>query len=808
MKIKQLDGMWNLSPDSVSTTLPYSRYFQKNPSILMTMPGDVHTALLESEIISDPYWGTDDTHMQWVGSCDWRAEREFTVDKDDLTGRKAILTMSMVDTYVDVLVNGKQVGSCSNQFRRWRFDCSNVLVPGTNTIELLFSSPEQAAGEEMERLPHPTSPDNPYQRNLIRKSHSHSGTISTPRLLAMGIYEPMMLEFVEMGYIDSTNTVTTPTETGWHVHVDIAFHAVKRGSIPMKAQVADREVERTVRVIPGDNCLELDMEVKEVEPWMPLGYGKPFIYPLTITVGTQVIERKIGFRTVRLSTDDCGAFILTVNDHPIFAKGTVWVPMDAIPSKINASRYRQLLQDAVEANMNMIRVSGKGMYEHDLFYQICDEKGLLVWQDCMFSGALYPSSEQFLDNVEKELEYQVGRLGEHPSIVLWCGNDEGLQAFGRYGESQAQRDRYVIAYDRLNEGVVGNTIRRLDPTRPWCPSPPSAGSYGSSSHPDGSVDLHHAPIPGFVSESGQPSIPSLATIASFASKDQWNISSKVMEHHQRHPSGNGAILEQLIRNFRLPSGFASMVYLSQVQQALAMKTAIEYFRSQRPACMGILCGQLNDTWPVVSPSSIEYGGTWKLAHYGAKRYYAPLLPILYVKDDQIELYVVNETSKDLDLRLSMKFRRFDGTKVSEQVYQPHVKSDTSCKVASFPLEKLPFRAEDGYIHVKLSNKDLLIENSLFTAPLKHCSLINPGLSCTIDDTHDGFLVSVSCKAPAFHVALDAGSIEGTFSDNLFDVRPTANKSVRFKPRKPVTRETFLQHLRIYDVYGSSHEPII
>lgn len=827
MKTTTLDGIWSLSPLDTGATLPYTRFFHRQPSILCALPGDIHSALLDAGIISDPYWGTDELHMQWVGTCGWRVARDFSIVPEDLKGCRAMLTLTMVDTMVEVVVNGKAIGTCSNQFRRWRFDCTEALVAGTNTIELLFTSAEKAALAASYKLPYPIPyseyPVSSPHRNLIRKSQCHSGWDWGPCLLAMGVYESLNLEFVELGQVDSVVTATTRIETGWHVHIDIDFLAHKKGALEISATVADGAATKTVSVTKGSNHWSLDMNVKEVEPWMPVGYGNPHLYPLVVQIGGLAIERKLGFRTVEIVTNDGaagpGGMTFSVNGRRIFCKGANWIPLDAFPSRQQPQRYKQLLQDAVEANMNMVRVWGGGMYEHDCFYTTCDEKGLLVWQDCMFSCAMYPATEEFLSNVEAELRYQIPRLQDHPSIVLWCGNNEDYGAIGWYEQSRAHRDRYVVDYDRLNEGTVGRIVRELDPNRPWWPSSPSAGpgKFSDNWHDDAQGDMHYWSVwhegkpfesyydvvPRFASEFGYQSFPSVSGVSEYAPEEQWNLTSVVMEHHQKNPRGNTIILENFTRYFRFPNGFANMLYLSQVQQALAMKMAIEYWRTQRPRCMGTLYWQLNDNWPVASWSSIEYSGKWKLLHYAAKRFYAPILPILYKKDGEVHVHVVNDTDTALDCRISVKIRRFDGTKLSQQVFLPHVQGESDCPVTSYSLNSLAVQPQEAYMHVKLSTKDLFIENSLFLAEPKRCVLHDPDIGVEVGKTHDGFVVTLACRAPAFAVALDAGKIRGVFNDNMFDLRPTASRTVRFKTKEECPVETFVKNLTITDLYSSS-----
>jgi beta-mannosidase len=322
-------------------------------------------------------------------------------------------------------------------------------------------------------------------------------------------------------------------------------------------------------------------------------------------------------------------------------------------------------------------------------------------------------------------------------------------------------------------------------------------------HEGKSFESYYDIVPRFASEFGYQSFPSVPGVSEYAPKEQWNLTSVVMEHHQKNPQGNSIILENFARYFRFPNGFENMLYLSQVQQAFAMKMAVEYWRTQRPRCMGTLFWQLNDNWPGASCSSIEYSGTWKLLQYAAKRFYAPILPILYKKDGEIHVHVVNDSDMEIDCRISVKIRRFDGTKLSQQVFLPHVRGQSDCPVTSYSVNSLAVEPQEAYMHVKLSTKDLFIENSLFLTEPKRCVLHDPGISVEVGKTHDGFVVTLACRAPAFAVALDAGTIRGVFNDNMFDLRPTASKTVRFKTKEACPVESFAKSLTITDLYSSS-----
>lgn len=821
----KLDGIWRLAPRSVEQVQPHTRYFQKNTSVPMSLPGDVHSALIDAQVISDPYWSTDETTVQWVGACDWVASREFEV-ADELHDRFAILTLTMVDTVAEIRVNGISLGTCQNQFRRWRFDISTVVHTGVNTIEIHFTAPEQAEKVAHGQLTYPVPctgyPGVSSHRNLVRKTQSQSGWDAGPQLLTMGVYETISLDFLDLGYVESIRTTTERTEDGWIVHVCVAFFGLTAGKLPLSAHIADRGSEQLVSVAPGLQHWTLRFAMQGIEQWMPAGYGKPHLYPLTVKVSDTVLERKVGFRTVSLEVfrenGELGPLTFMVNGQAVFAKGANWIPMDALPSRMSASRYRHLLHDAAAANMNMIRVWGGGMYEHDVFYETCDELGLMVWQDCMFSASIYPATDDFLENVRQEILYQIPRLHDHPSIVLWCGNDEGYEAIDRGNQSRESRDRYLIGYDRLNEKVVGETIRSLDSTRPWWPSSPSNGPlpYSAAQGDATTGDLHcwrvwhegkpfescYNESPRFATEFGNQSLSSLAEIATFAPRDEWNITSVVMEHHQKSIKGAQTMLGQIARYFQFPNGFSNLVFLSQVQQAIAVKMAVEYWRSQRPHCMGTLYWHLQDCWPGTSWSSIEYSGRWKLLHYAARRFYAPVLPILYIKDGAVHIAAVNDTTHALDARISVKLRRFDGTKVNEHIYQPHIAAESSCSIGSLPLKQIPVPLHEAYLHVKLSTKDILIENSLFLTQPKRCRLKDPQIGADIAKAHDGFTITLSCVAPAFAVSADVQHIGGTFSDNFFDIRPSASKTLRFRTKERVSVETFKKQLVIYDLFSS------
>ncbi|MDT4763140.1 glycosyl hydrolase 2 galactose-binding domain-containing protein [Sphaerochaeta sp. PS] len=826
-----LNGQWSLSPTDNKAVAPYCNYFLKNPAVPCTLPGDIHSALLEQQLIADPYWGTNELDIQWVGQHGWTLSRNFSVTDEQLASGAAVITLTMADTIITVLVNGQKAGYCDNQFRRFRFDIRPLLTVGENTITLEFASAENVAIQEAAKLAYPIPysvyPVSAKHRNLIRKTQCHSGWDWGPCIMSFGVYEPILLQFIDEGIIESVVTDTTKlNETDWEARIHVIYNSAKEQRLASTAVLGNTEQKGFVELKVGLNKLTFTLICKDVELWWPSGEGKQALYILDLAIGGQTLSKRIGFRTIEVKkvedADKQGkSMTFSVNGRDIFAKGANWIPLDALFSRITETRYEQLLQDCVDANMNMLRIWGGGLYEMECFYDLCDEKGLLLWHDCMFSCSMYPSNPAFLANVEAELRYQIPRLRDHASIALWCGNNEDLGAISWYEESKNNPWRYVIDYDRLNEGTVGRVIKELDPHRQWWPSSPSAGpgDYSDNWHDDNKGDMHFWSVwhegkpfeayysinPRFVSEFGYQSFPSLSTVETYAPLSEHNLTSEVMEHHQKNDRGNSIIIENFSRYFRFPSNFEQMLYLSQVQQAMAMKTAIEYWRTTRPHCMGTLYWQLNDNWPVASWSSIDYTGKWKLLHHAAKQFFAPSLPIAYMKEEgKVEVFVVHDKSTPLlDAKVSVKICRFNGEKVSKKEYRMDFLPQSSTKVCTIDISKTSIDAKEMFIYFKLKTDDLYVENVILLSRPKRCRLVDPGLEMRIEKAQEGFSVTVSCKAPAFQVALDAGDVPGTFSDNLFSVRPTAQKMVIFRTREKITLENFKKKLKIFDLYGSS-----
>jgi beta-mannosidase len=815
MKTIDLTGEWELRQTGEGTP-------RLAGPVPMRVPGDNISALLRAGLIPDPYEGTRELDLQWIGSSDWLLSRRFTVERGFLEGRRAFLHLDSVDSVAEVLLNGRLVATGTSLFVPVRAEVGEALHAGENLLEIRLRSPEREALERSRRLPYPvphsTYPVQSPHRNLLRKVQCHAGWDWGPCLMVSGIYGPAFIAASAEGRLEHLHTEQRFAGNDVELTITLEYFACRAAELPLEIEVAGARHAGRWQVAPGLNVERRTLLVNAPAPWWPAGCGPQALHELSVRIGGQSSRRLLGFRRLEvLSQDDAPgrSLVFRVNGVDLFCKGANWIPCDALPSRQTPERYEALLEAAVQANMNMLRVWGGGQYEHDEFYELCDRKGLLVWQDFMFSCACYPATPEFLAEAEAEVRHQVKRLKDHPCLALWCGNNEDLGALTWYPETRASRDRYLVDYDRLNEGVVGRVVRELDPGRAWWPSSPSAGpgDYSDNWHEDGKGDMHYWSVwhegrpfeayyevtPRFASEFGFQSLPSPEAVRGFAAGPQANLTSPVMEHHQRHPRGNTVIAETLTRYFRFPEDFESLLYLSQVQQAAAIRTAVEYWRSRRPTCMGTLYWQLNDCWPAASWSSLEYPDRWKPLHYAARRFYEPVHVLAFCRDGaNVELHGVNDTRRAVTTRLEAGFLDFSGRPRLEEARELTLPAEAATPLGSRSLASLPARPEELFLSLRLAHEGGVSENELFLCAPKRCELQDPGLRAAVRRSAEGPQVELSAERPAFYVHLEAPGLAGRFADSCFTLLPGRPRVVDFLPAagRPVDEAQLSQALRV------------
>lgn len=789
--------MTTAPPDTRSLATGWTLTREGGPEALkIDFPGDVHSALLAAGLITDPYWRDTEVSLDWIHESIWIAERSFDwAVPADQTRPRQILRLDAVDCHAEVTLNGALVGTLGNRFRRYDLDVTEHLKGGENTLRIRFLSNSTTAKARAASSPIPV-PNIWHNRlphyNFLRKPQCDAGWDWNIALSPLGVYGGIHL--LEDADLLVEDIVLKQTHQDGQVRLDVTVHAdcVDATTTTAALMIDGQEVETTVSLPAGPGVATLSVTLKDPQLWWPAGHGDHPLYDLEVRLGGTTRRLKVGLREVTLLTnaDAIGyRFAFRVNGRDIFMRGANWIPADALPGRATPEAVADLLNSAVMANMNMLRVWGGGTYEPDWFYEMCSERGLMVWQDFMFACNLYPSSDaDWLYEVRLEARQNVRRLSVHPCLALWCGDNELVGALGWFDESRADRDRYLAMYARLNFALE-DIIRDEAPDVPWWPSSPCVGplNYGDSWHDDTSGDMHFWDVwhsakdfehyrsvrPRFCSEFGFQSFPSPAIIETFTDPKDRNVSSRVMEVHQRNDGGNSRIVETLARYFRFPDDFDDMCFLSQVSQGPAMKTAIEFWRSSKPRTMGTLYWQLNDTWPVASWASLEYGGGWKLTQYMARRFYDPVLVTAQPDPEtgDIVLWAVNDTGAAVTLDVTATRVDVRGPMTEAGGWTGTCPPDRAVELGRVPAsavgdqDVLIFRWRDA-------SGQHQGENDYWPARPKTYDLQTPNF--TVEETGD--TVTLATDVPAFYVTYAFGGGD-VWSDNCFTLLPGRPKTL-------------------------------
>lgn len=722
-------------------------------SVPAALPGDNYSALRDAGVIPDPYEGDNEHHVQWVRERTWTFARDVELSPEWAALPEATLRFQAVDTFAEIRLNGTLLGPENRSAMQTVIrSVGGLLKAGTNRIEITLRPPhleaQRLAAAEPLPIAAPVSDNNRIPAmNFVRKTACHAGWDWAPCLLVCGLYGDLEL-------------LAGPA-------VPLALRVVRAGD--------DWEISAEGLTLRGWGQTGPTLRVPDtaIERWWPAGAGAQPLYPVEIETPQGWATRRIGFRELRWVREPDAAgesFALEVNGRRIFCKGANWVPPSALPSDGGESRWRPLLESAVAANMNMLRIWGGGLWESDRFYEACDELGILLWHDCMFACMHYPSDAAFLGQIGSEIRTQIARLRHHPAIALWCGDNEIL---GLCAGGDLKADPVLAANYFRFAGAVREAVTESDPDRLFWPSSPCNGPYANPSecapgswHDETRGDMHFWKVwhggeglesyasvrPRFCSEFGFQSLPSNAA--------EWgdNLTHPGVEHRQKATcTGNKNILQMMARYFRIPSTFRQMIYLSQVQQAMAIDGAVRRWRASAPVCMGTLYWQLNDTWPAVSWSSIEYGGRWKLLHYAARRFYAQRILAAWLLPDRRAVRVVlcSDCPAEQSIRRDIRLHAIDGSCLERMLTE----ADTN-----FPIS----HPEAAYVTYALDGEPPEI---LFLRPPKVYDLPRARIRA---EWADGVL-RLTASAPAFWVWLDTAA---QLPDNGFYLAPDCPRTLR------------------------------
>lgn len=676
-----------------------------------TVPGSVHTDLLANGLIGDPYVGAAEAGLQWIGLGDWEYRARFDVDAATLARPHAELRFDGLDTFAEVRLNGQPLLQADNAHRTWRARVDGQLRATGNELRIVFRSPIRTLLPKVQAMehniagnypsPYGDEPKDAMVGNFVRKPAYHFGWDWGPRYVTAGVWRQVHIDSWDDQRITGL-AVRTDALDADRAALSVLLqveHSAAAGTVPVALAVLDPEgkpvaqLRRKVALQPGIRTLELPVEIAQPRRWWPVGYGAQDRYTVQARIGSGVGEAlsssiRTGLRSVQLQRDEDAdggqGFAFVINGVPVFAKGVNAIPFDAFPARVTRERLRRDLQSARDANMNMVRNWGGGYYESEDFFDLADELGLLVWQDFMFGGGMQPGFDPaFRANVVAEARDNIRRLRHHPSIVLWCGNNEEETAWKDWGHGKTLKEADPVFADKVWQGYVelfGNDLRQVVAEEglgvPYWSSSPS-NDLDTKANDSRRGDKHYWDVwggpalpptaylketPRFMSEYGLQAWPQLSTVDAFATREEQQIDGEVIRAHQKFMAGEGntRLLHYIAMEYGTPRSFADFVYLGQAMQAEGIALAALHHRASRPYTMGSLYWQLNDVWPGASWSSVDYYGHWKALHYHARRFFAEVAVAALRVDGTTAVSLLNDGLQPLPAQWRLRVLDFDG----------------------------------------------------------------------------------------------------------------------------------------------------
>lgn len=812
--VQRLDTDWKLKSDTL---------FQE---ITTTIPGCVHTDLFENKLIPDPFSGTVEESLLWIADRKWNYELTFEPSTEILHQNVIELVFEGIDTYANIYLNDSLLFFADNMFRLWKTDVTKVLKQDENVLRVEFFPIDSIQNERIEalgiKLPEPYA--------FTRKAAFQFGWDWSPKYKTMGLWKPVYLTAWSQARLDSPFIYPdqlTKEKAAMIFEVDIEAETACAVTLQLFNET-EKLLNHNLTLQKGINHVKLPFEIENPVFWFPKELGEPYLYQFEVVLGDEskrVYDTKslrTGIRDIQLirETDSIGeSFLFKINGQPLYAKGANYIPEDNFPNRMSADRTRKLLSDAVAVNMNMLRIWGGGIYPDDYFFEICDSLGILVWQDFMFANTMYPDNIEFFENVKIEATQQIKRIRNHPSLALWCGNNEIDEGYHNWGWQQLcawdslQDKRVKQGFDTLFKDIFGSLVESLDPKTAYWHSSPSKGWGRPESLLMGDVhywgvwwgeqpfEMYKRKVGRFNSEFGFQSYPDYKTMLYFADSNQLYFGSPQIEAHQKHPRGTRQINDFIKKYFYTSPDFESYIYASQLVQLYGMQMAIDAQRSRMPRSMGSLYWQLNDSWPVVSWSSIDYFGRWKALHYGMRESYAPIL----LGMDTIEgkpnvIWIVNESNRDLEVELSVLVLNSSSNfsmkhplsiKQGEVVFIPNM-------LTSSTIDKID--KNSSFVHLELKESDqVLAERFVYFVYPNELHLPKPDVTIRFERKTSFVELTVESQVFVKNIQL-LSNVDGHFDQNYFDMLPNKSYTVKFYPSEKYDSNDLIFSCRsLYDL---------
>ena len=785
MQTCTLNGTWQLSAGHRSLE-----------SVDMQIPGTVLSGLLAAGKIKDPFYRTNEDATRALFWKDYVFTRTFDVDEELLAQQHIVLVCEGLDTLAEISINGTFLAKTDNMHRTWKFQAKKLLHPGKNEIQIVFRSVLRfiedypyEAHKKINYIPCGSMKGN----QLLRKAHSMFGWDWGPQTIDAGIFRDIYLQGYSHARIEDIR-IHQQHAKNVSVQTSITLSESVPGQklcVELSEDGADKPLQTKLCKTNADGVAAVDFVIENPKLWWPNDYGDQPLYIVRTTLldedGTSLesITRRIGLRTLTISQekDEWGnEFAFCVNGVKIFTRGGNYIPDDCLYTRITEKKLDYILESCRRAHFNCVRVWGGGYYPSDAFYDLCDEKGLIVWQDLMYACNVYDVTDAFAENCRQETYDNVRRLRHHASLGLWCGNNEIESAWDHWGDFQKETPYLRADYIRLFEEVLPKAVQEADgETFYWHSSPSSGGCFDN---PDDANrgdthywDVWHGQKPftdyrkyffRFCSEFGFQSFPCAKTVNSFTLEDDRNIFSRVMESHQKNDAANGKMLYYLSENLRYPKDLTHLLYASQVLQGMAIKYGVDHWRRNRGRCMGTLYWQINDDWPAPSWSSIDYFGRWKALHYMAQKFYAPHAVSMTLEDHRCHVYFSNESFETTEYSLTVSIRDLSGNVLETYETKGNSPAFSAIETAVVDICSWEDQKDDVFLEAVIHTKDQKVLKDVETlVPYKYLNLKNPVISTEAKETNDAFILHISSDCFAPFVALDFDDADVIFSDNFF-----------------------------------------
>lgn len=837
---RELTGNWEFRQTGTTDWMP------------ATVPGTLHTDLLANKLIEDPYYRLNERGLQWIDKVNWEYRTTFTLDKEMAAKQHILMEFLGLDTYADVLINGQLLLSADNMHRTWTVDVKDWVKQGENMLRVVLKSPIVIGLQKQEVFGFGLPADNDQSitgslgKNHVsvftRKAGYHFGWDWGPRLVTSGIWRKVLLKAWDHLRIEDMHIIRQSLdERSARLKAELEITSDEACSREISIKVnAIMANQHSIAIKKGTNRYTVDFEIKKPKLWWPNGLGEQEWYDISAEIGTGLVVAdsktiRYGLRSIKLirkpDADGRGeSFYFEVNGRPVFMKGANYIPDDIFLPRVSPEQYENVVKTAAKCNMNMLRVWGGGVYGDDLFYELCDKYGILVWQDFMFACSLYPGDSAFLDNVRHEAIDNVKRLRNHACMALWCGNNENEVAWAQWDEKSGwgykqqytteQREVIWKAYDDVFHHILPDVVNELAGDQPYWPSSPSAGPQKLATYETRSGDMHYWGVwhglhpfsdfrrykTRFMSEYGFQSFPEFKTVQKYTLPDDWDIESEVMASHQRSGIGNLRIKQYMADEYKIPAGFEQFLYIGQLLQAGGINTAIESHRMAMPYCQGSLYWQMNDCWPVASWSGMDYYQRWKALQYFSREAFKNQIITTVEENGKIRVYGISDLVKTQKGLLRMRIIDFEGKILWEENIKTQLPANTSSllfEIDTISLLSSFSRNKCLLVSSFETGKHVIDSDYHYFCKIKELALPEPGIRLEAIETPDAYQVKISSEKLCKNIFLTSTNSEVQFTDNFMDILP--GKSVTVTCPKSIGFDEFKRGLNYLTVFGTSDE---